>query len=215
VPTVRAYALAFGPLKWRFFSARIGSGFYVATKKFIIDDLIAAHREQLDARKANGGQAPHAAKPNHWQPNAHAMVRVRPENWQRVLPEYQLGWAENNRRAVLNHLSMLSNVARASVAQDPDLLKQDPAAAAETIVRQAESLYGIHFVPPDGGKYLLSANGRNITHSLYGSQIEPKQLAAPDSTGQHAQLLKGFAGATAELTFLDDGLHAILTIERK
>jgi hypothetical protein len=216
-PTVRAYALAFGPLKWRFFSARIGTGFYVATKKFIIDDLIAAHREQLAARNANGGKNPaeQAPRPNRWQPVAHAMVRVRPEHWNRVVPEYQLGWAENNRRAVLNHLSMLSNVARAAVADDPDLLQQDPASAAETIVRQAEVLYGVHFVPPDGGKYLLSSDGRSIAHSLYGSQIEPQQLAAPALGGEHAELLKGFAGATAELTFLEDGLHAILTIERK
>jgi hypothetical protein len=216
-PKVRAYAVGFGPLKWRFFSARIGKGFYIATKKFIIDDLIAAHREQLATNKndiSRRALAP-GLTPNRWQPVAHAMVRVRPENWNRVLPEYQLGWAENNRRAVLNHLSMLSNVARAAVAEDPDLLKQDPASSAETIGRQAEALYGIHFVPPDGGKYLLSANGRAITHSLYGSQIEPQQLEAPASDGDHAELLKGFAGATAELTFLEDGLHAVLTIERK
>jgi hypothetical protein len=216
-PTVRAYALAFGPLKWRFFSARIGNGFYIATKKFIIDDLMAAHGKQLAARNANGGKDPteQAAGPNRWQPRAHAMVRVRPEHWNRVIPEYQLGWAENNRRAVLNHLSMLSNVARAAVAEDPGLLKQDPASAAETIVRQAEALYGVHFVPPDGGKYLHSSDGRSITHSLYGSQIKPQQLAKPAADGKHAELLKDFAGATAELTFLEDGLHAILTIERK
>ncbi|MEX2137927.1 MAG: hypothetical protein WD894_01610 [Pirellulales bacterium] len=215
--TVRAYALAFGPLKWRFFSARIGKGFYVATKKFIIDDLIAAHREQIAARKADGGKDPteQTAGPSRWQPRAHAMVRVRPEHWNRVLPEYQLGWAENNRRAVLNHLSMLSNVARAAVAADPDLLQQDPTSAAETIVRQAEILYGVHFVPPDGGKYLLSSDGRSIAHSLYGSQINPQQHATPATGGKHAELLKGFSGATAELTFLEDGLHAVLTIERK
>ena len=225
-PKVRAYAVAFGPLKWRFFSARIGNGLYIATKKFIIDDLIVAHREQL-ADKADdisrralapgytNDEKQRGSEANRWQPTAHAMVRVRPENWNRVLPEYQLGWAENNRRAVLNHLSMLSNVARAAVAEDPELLDQDPAAAAHIVLRQAEALYGIHFVPPDGGQYVLSRDGRQITHSIYGSQNEPQQLQAPAADGQHAELLKGFAGATAELTFLEDGLHAILTIERK
>jgi hypothetical protein len=202
-PKVRAYAVSFGPLKWRFFSARIGNGFYVATKKFIIDDLIAAHHAKKQP-----------STPRRWQPTAHAMVRIRPENWGRVLPEYQLGWAENNRRAVLNHLSMLSNVARAAVAENPELLKQDPASAAQIIVRQAEDLYGVHFVSPDGGQYLLAKSGHRITHSIYGSQIEPIQRQAPSAKGQHAELLKGFAGATAELTFLEDGLHAILTIER-
>jgi hypothetical protein len=215
-PHVRAYALAFGPLKWRFFSARIGDGFYIASKKLIIDDLIGAHRKQIDSQASTGGKDSNEPPPaNRWQPIAHAMVRVRPENWKDVLPEYQLGWAENNRRGVLNHLSMLSSVARAAVAADPDLLKQEPASAGDSIVRQAESLYGITFLPADGGKYHLARDGKTITHSIYGSQSEPRQQAAPASGGSHSELLSGFVGATAELTFLEDGLHAILTIERK
>jgi hypothetical protein len=212
-PIVRAYTLAFGPLKWRFFSARIGDGFYVASKKFIIDDLIAATRKQTEEAASNG--ASRASDANRWQPVAHAMVRVRPENWTAVIPEYQLGWAENNRRSVLNHLSMLSSVARAAVAADPGLLGQEPALAGESIVRQAESLYGVRFEPADGGKYLLSRDGKSVTHSIYGSQSEPVQPAAPASGGRDAELLSGFAGATAELTFLEGGLHAVLTIERK
>jgi hypothetical protein len=213
VPAIRTYALTIGPLKWRFFSARIGKGFYIATKKFILDDLVAAHRQQATANNAAASDQKPLA--NRWQPTAHAMVRIRPEHWNRVVPEYQLGWAENNRRAVLNHLSMLSSVARAAVAEDPALLSRDPASAGDDIVRQAEAMYGIRFVPPDGGKYLLSSDGRSITHSLYGSQIEPRQLQAPAEGGEHAELLRDFAGATAELTFLEDGLHAVLTLERK
>jgi hypothetical protein len=110
---------------------------------------------------------------------------------------------------------MLSSVARAAVAADPDLLKQDPALTGESIVRQAESLYGVTFLPADGGKYLVAPDGKSITHSIYGSQSEPRQRAAPATGGSHADLLSGFAGATAELTFLEDGLHAVLTIERK
>src|SRR4029079_13844740 len=114
-PIVRAYSISFVPRKCRFFSAHIGDGFYVATKKFIIDDLIAANREQVASRKAGGDRiAKHVDQANRWQPVAHAMVRIRPEHWQHVIPEYQLGWAENNRRAVLNHLAMLSSVARAA-----------------------------------------------------------------------------------------------------
>jgi hypothetical protein len=212
-PTVRTYSLAFGPLKWRFFSARIGGGFYIASKKFIIDDLIAAHRKGIESPAST--VADNSPPANRWQPAAHAMVRIRPENWKDVIPEYQLGWAENNRRSVLNHLSMLSSVARAAVAADPDVLKQDAELAGESIVRQAESLYGVKFVPADGGKYLLSRDGKSVIHSIYGSQDGPRQPGAPASGGNHADLISGFAGATAELTFLEDGLHAVLTIERK
>ena len=30
-------------------------------------------------------------------PTAHAMVRVRPQHWQAVLPDFRLGWAEGSR----------------------------------------------------------------------------------------------------------------------
>ena len=86
------------------------------------------------------------------------------------------------------------------MAEDPGLLQQDPAAAAETIVRQAEELYGVHFVPPDGGHDLLSKDGKNITHSIYGSQIEPRQQEAPSA--ESAAIVREFSAATAELTFL-------------
>src|SRR5262249_9083875 len=35
----RAYAIRFGPLKWRFFFARIDNGLYIASKPYILDDL--------------------------------------------------------------------------------------------------------------------------------------------------------------------------------
>jgi hypothetical protein len=66
---VRAGAVRFGPIKWRFFWARIGSGLYVASKEFILDDLRAA---EADRGRAGG-------RPRAPGPEAHAMVRIRPE----------------------------------------------------------------------------------------------------------------------------------------
>jgi hypothetical protein len=43
----------------------------------------------------------------------------------------------------------------------------------------------------------------------------PSQLSAPAAKSPLDKVLKDFNGLTAELTFLEDGLHAVLTIERK
>ncbi len=148
------------------------------------------------------------------------MVRIRPKNWNKVLPDYQLGWAENNRRAVLKNLGPLSNVARAYLAANPKAARDNPAKANGEIMRLAAKIYGVRFISPDGGRYLLSREGsengrQTMEHSIYGSQLFPKQPPELRKEGGMARLLREFAGATAELTFLEDGLHAVLTIERK
>ncbi len=143
------------------------------------------------------------------------MVRIRPQNWNKVLPDYQLGWAENNRRACLNNLGPLSNVARAYATINPEQVRNEPAKAAEDILLVAEQMYGVKFLTLDGGRYVLSADGKTMEHSLYGTALAPRQPATLREGGDAARLLGEFAGATAELRFLEDGLHAVLTIEKK
>ena len=98
---VRCFNIAFGPIKWRMFYGRIGNGFYVASKRFILEDLRA-----LQSKPADDDQGP----------AAHAMVRIRPENWNEVLPMFHLGWAESSREACLNNLGPLSSVAKAAAS---------------------------------------------------------------------------------------------------
>ena len=88
-------------------------------------------------------------------------------------------------------------------------------ATPAAVLRQAERLYSTHFYCPDGGKYEVSADGKEVTCSVHGSAHSPKQLAAPAAASPTDRWLRDFGGATAELTFLEDGLHAVVTIQRK
>jgi len=194
---IRCYAVRLGPIKWRIFFARLGDGLYVASKAFILEDLAALEGK---ANKEAGKDA---------GPAAHAMMRIRPDHWNEVLPDFRLGWAEGSREACLNNLGPLSSVARAMAASGKGEVK-----AAE-VHREADKLHAVHFFCPDGGKYELSAGGKQVTCSLHGSAAAPRQLAAPSPSSPIGRLLKDFAGATAELTFLEDGLHAVVTIQRK
>jgi hypothetical protein len=197
-PALRCFNVQLGPVKWRVFFARIDKGLYIASKKFILDDLAEAAKIVKDdgQQKRNLG------------PAAHAMVRVRPENWKAALPDFQLGWAEGSREACLNNLGPLSSVARAVSSQNAKV-------TPEEVLREADALHGVHFYCPDGGKYEFSPNGKQIVCSLHGDAATPRQLLAPAANSPLDKILKDFHGLTAELTFLEDGLHAVITIERK
>ena len=200
---IRGNGIQFGPVTWRFFTARIGKTFYVATKRYILEDLIAA--EAAGTRKKDPG------------PVAHAMVRVRPENWNKTLADYRLGWSENNRQACLCNLGPLSQVGRAfgtSLGRG-EYSEAQAARRGRDICRLADRLYAAHFFCPDGGHYLLDRDGRAMTCSVHGWNQQPRQFAIPRDRADDNKLLRGFGGMTITLTFLEDGLRAVLTIDRK
>jgi hypothetical protein len=189
---IRCFAISLANIvKWRVFVARLDDGLYIASKQFILEDLAAMKK-------------PKAAE----GPVAHGMVRVRPKHWKEVLPEFQLGWEENAREACLNNLGPISSVARALAASG------DGRATPEEVLRQADKLHAVHFFCPDGGKYLVSADGKEVTCSVHGSLAKPTQLPVPAANSPTGRLMREFGGATAALTFLEDGLHAVITIDR-
>ena len=50
---------------------------------------------------------------------------------------------------------------------------------------------------------------------LHGSALAPRQSDAPTAQSDLGRLLEGFADMTLLLTFRDEGLHAVVTIDRK
>jgi Protein of unknown function (DUF1559) len=194
--TVRSYAVIFGPVKWRLFWARVGTGLYLTNKQFILDDLLEMEGK-TDAVVDKG-------------PIAHGMLRMRPENWNQVLPDYRLGWAENNRESCINNVGPLSSLARAL-----------PSAGGQAATLEhelddlARKLYGVHFYCPDGGHYVVAPDGKSVSCNVHGSALAPRQPPAQNETSAPNKLLRDFAGMTVSLTFLEDGLHAVVTIERK
>src|SRR5262249_14278077 len=149
----RSLSLRFGPLKFRTFWARVGKGLYVTNQPSVLEDLLAA--------EAARGKNPGAGKADRG-PKAHAMIRLRPRNWDQVLTSYRLGWAENNRQACLHNLGPLSSAARAYTALgagkqgDRSLSWDDRARAAHAY---ADRMYGVHFYCPEGGRYVLARDG--------------------------------------------------------
>jgi hypothetical protein len=199
---MRCYSFSIGPVKWRMFWARIGNALYIASKPFILDDLVAMEAERAEA-KEKPAPDPEAT--------AHAIVRLRPKNWNQVLADYQLGWEENNRKACAHNVGPIMSVGRAVAAKG----EKSGAELGKEAQRLADELYAVHFFCPDGGKYVLSDDGKTCSCSVHGNAREPKQGTAPNQTSGPGKVLQEFGGLTASLTFLEDGLHAVIVIDRK
>ncbi|HZS44541.1 MAG TPA: hypothetical protein VFC63_05520, partial [Blastocatellia bacterium] len=206
---VHSFAAYLGPIKWRFFWSRVGDGLYIATKPDILDDLIV---EDL-RRSLADGPAPTGPQPID-DSIANGLIKVRAQNWQRVLPDFRLGWEENSRQACISNVGTLSGIARSMTAAGKvDTLEAD--AFSAELQKQAEELYGIHLFCPDGGKYQLSADKKSVACSIHGTAQSPKQPNAPVEDSDLGKLLNSFGGLTGALTFTGDGLRAVVTIDRK
>jgi len=207
----RGNALRLGPIKGRVFSARIGNIFYVTSKPHtLLEELVAAHKTNTAFAKVD-----EKVKASDTGPIGHAMIRVRPENWNQVLTDYRLAWADNNREACLNNLGSLASVARAFTAPLDKVDDKDLDALSQRACRQADHLHGIHFFCPEGGTYRLTPDGKTMTCSVHGSALDPRQPTAPAEQSGLGGLMKHFKGMTTTLTFTEYGLGAVMMIERK
>jgi hypothetical protein len=194
----RSLGVQLGPVKWRFFWARIDDTLFIASKSEILEQLV--RMEDAD-EPVEGMKQPE---------KSHAMMRIRPEHWNLVLPSYRLGWAERHRLSCLHNVGRLSNLARLQAATQGAAAGQSgPQDGLETL---AEQVYGVHFFCPEGGQY--HAEREHVSCSVHGSAANPRQLAVPPDNGAIDKMLRDFKGLTVGLTFLEDGLHGVVTIDR-
>lgn len=156
--------------------------------------------------------------PGQWQPqpggvSGHAMLRIRADRWRLSLPRAQLSWAENQRLACARSQHQLAMVARGY----PELLTPD-GKLTEELVRRTAQIYGGRPYCPDGGTYDMvgKETERRCRCQLHGDAVSGFIcLEAPAEGSATAQTLRDFSGLSATLTFLEDGLHAVLIVERR
>jgi hypothetical protein len=201
---VRAFGIRYGPLRYRIFWTRIGDGLYLTNQPYVLDDLHAAH-----ARWLKTGSSPPG-------PAGHALMRIRPEHWNKALEGYKLGWAENNREACQRNQSMLSAAARAFSASPPvSMLARDDKDRERLIFDYAKKMYGVDFACPDGGEYVLEADGKTCRCTVHGTLDQPIQANAPAKNSPVGHLMRDFKDLHATLTILPEGLRAVVVMERK
>ncbi|MFO0937563.1 MAG: DUF1559 domain-containing protein [Gemmataceae bacterium] len=190
---IRSVVLNIVGLKWRIYWGRIGNGLYIATRPFILEDLAAAEAAKKYASKSEP---------------SHVLFRVRPENWSAVMPGYNLGWSESLRKSCHGNLVTVENVARGWNDRKPVVLDAN-------FYNRVDRIYGGRPSCPDGGKYELSADGRNCRCSIHGDVENPRQPQGPSAASSTGRVLKTLGGLSASIRFEDDGLHVIVIMDRK
>jgi hypothetical protein len=196
---VHCHALIFGPAKVRLFWARIGDVLFVASQLSVLENLWKVSKDSsLDVRDNCG-------------PSANAMIRLRPSSWKEVLPDIRLSWRENARQACHRNLAPLTALARALAAIQESLgetvLPGDILSAIDTY-----PFLGVERACPNGGIYCFDAESSAVTCTAHGSRQKPFQLGAQDDNQRI--LTQEMRRATAALSFLEDGLHANLILDR-
>lgn len=186
----RTSTIGIGPIKWRFFWARIENFLYVSSKPEVLQDLVELHKQGVQG-------------PSDEMSSAHAMVRIRPENWNETLSNFRLGWAESHRQACFDNIGRLSSLRSLAVKKGDKF----------DVESRPESLYGLDFYCPCGGSYFMGEEHMECT--VHGSAFSPRQALLGHEEGAIDEVLDHFAGLTIGLKFLEDGLHATMKVERK
>jgi hypothetical protein len=185
----RTFVLSLGPVRWRFFYSRIGKRLCIASKLPILEEL--AQREALPPAHETKGSP------------SHARLTVHRSRWQKLLPTARLGWNESARQSCLDNLGHFEMAQRAFA----------PAKDSAILNAQAESIYGVRHFCPAGGEY-IPGQGQTCSCSLHGTAAHPVQPSFHETTGVAQKFLSSFTDARIMLTFLEDGLHAVVEIDR-
>ena len=193
----RAFSIRIGPLRWRTYLARIGNGIFLTNQTEVIDDLHRAEEARRPGRDLG--------------PEGHGMIRLRPANWNRALAGFRYTWAENLRESALNDLHRLENVSRAHASALTGTADEKSA----KLLDLAERIDGVRYRCPQGGAYTLEPDGVTWRSTFCGTLAAPEQREAPAEKSGIATLMRQFQDLTATMTFLPEGLRAVVTIDRK
>lgn len=199
--TVRVYAIKVFGITFRLAWARIGQWLILTNHAAMLEELINFYGSAT-MPAAQPGTAP--------TNNGHAQFRIRPEAWNAVLPAYRLGWEENHRTACEVNQQQITNIARAY----PHLLNTG-GEVTPLFMERVQQIYGTVPFCPDGGTYHIAKSGV-CECTVHGqAHLNPRQLLAPARDSHTMKSLEHFKGFAATLTFMEDGLHAVVVIDRK
>ena len=214
---VRSFVLSLGPLKWRFFYARIGSNVCIASKLQTLEQLVTGPvpgpEPQAPQQESNGDQpkesAPKGARPRSESPT-HAQLTIHRQQWNRIMPSMRLSWDEAARQACIDNIGPLTSAARVAASSHAD----DAEVTPEQLAATASSIYGGVHRCPCGGHYVRTEDGK-VVCDVHGNADHPQQPAPDAENGGSLEMLNSFSEIRVLLTFLEDGLHAVLEIDRK
>jgi hypothetical protein len=199
--TMRGVEIRIGPWRYHTYWGRIADQLVLTNQPYVFDDLRAA-----------AGTPP---RPADVANRGHALVRFRPENWNQALTGYKVGWAANNRDACVANLGILSSTARAF---DPKTPLTTPASwddRRRRVLAEAAKVNGLHCACPEGGAYQIGKDGKHMICTVHGAAEHPSQADAPATASPIMRFVRSLGDVSATLTFREEGLHALVILEKR
>jgi hypothetical protein len=197
---VRSFVLSLGPVKWRFSYSRIGSNLFISSKLQTLQQIAADHV----AKAATPAPQDVTGSPSH------AQVTIHREHWKHIMPSMRLSWDEAARNACLDNIGPLTGAVRVAASSHHDVADVTP----EQLAVSASTIYGgVHRCPCDG-RYTRTKDGK-VVCDVHGNADHPQQPAPDTGNGGSLEMLNSFGEIRVLLTFLEDGLHAVLEVDRR
>ena len=181
-----------GLLKWRLFFTVLGDRLVVASKEFVLRDLV----DLFAARPA----APPTGTTN--SPTASLRFLLDRRAFDRILADVHLSWAEHARRACLGNLPAVEAAVLASGTGTLDDARH-----------WSLSRRGHAFFCPDLGEYRLDPDTGRVSCSLHGDRWTPRQSQVPNALPKSAAFLEKLGPATVDLSFTPEGLKTHVRLE--
>jgi len=197
---VRSFVLSLGPVKWRFSYSRIGSNLFISSKLQTLQQIAADHV----AKAATPAPQDVTGSPSH------AQVTIHREHWKHIMPSMRLSWDEAARNACLDNIGPLTSAVRVAASSHHDVADVTP----EQLAVSASTIYGGVHRCPCGGRYTRTKDGK-VVCDVHGNADHPQQPTPDAGNGGSLEMLNSFGEIRVLLTFLEDGLHAVLEVDRR
>ncbi len=196
--SARCCVLQYGPVRFRFYFALADSTLYISNSLVAFDKICC--QSQPDAGPAAVDHQEVAETP------AHAVADIHLDRALKLTEHSEVALREKERRECLANTILKAAILRATGASGPQGLD-----AATNYAREFRlTEYGC----PVGGEHHVASDGKTITCTVHGSFRDSRQ---PADRPVHARIAgkPRVAHMRASLTFLEEGLRAVLTVHRQ
>ncbi len=197
---LRVRGLSLRDNRGKFYWARLGENLYVANRLDVLEDVYEAVKRG-EPRTGTGAPASLRITSRYQEdPNASREVALQQATFQR--------------RACHRNLTLLIAGARAFGATPPVLNQAATPEERSRMVRQlTERMEGQTCTCPDGGTYVLSADGQSFSCTVHGTLDRPEQQEAPSDSSLWVRFVRPWNEHQLSLSLRDGLIQTTVTVQ--
>ena len=175
---INTFVIRFYMVKFRFFYAITPDHLIVSTKRYVLEDVLAAVKNKTGMKKS-------ASNLN---------VIIQPAAFNKLRPTIAVGWQERMRKACLNNLVTVRN------------LIENHGASENTLEKVSRAITGYSLRCPSGGEYIYDPLRDVVYCSRHGSNAHPMQPAKPTGNEKLFRFFQRLKKFSVDFSFTEEGI---------